>query len=214
MRYPDFLDGLGKVPREEGTLHVFLEALQVVDGRRYVASVLLQAAFEPAGHALLFVRPEHGAPVRAAAPALIDGQVVRLRVPLTTPRPVDFVELTVDADPPEPLAQRVRPAWKLSAVHEAPKLFDLEPPNADVVVDERAPFGFGALVGTFLGRGGAAVFEGARGTRTGVGAGRVHAPTPLAPQRVELLEGLARPIEAPEVEELWRPGQPLPPGLR
>lgn len=122
--YPDVLDSMGKSPREFVGVHVHFEAVQLVDGPRLVASVLLQSAYEPVPKVelvltTLLTRREL---VRLPLPSLEDGRVVRARIPVRLERD-EPPQLGVHLEGPEPRGRRVRTAWKLESNHG----FQLEP---------------------------------------------------------------------------------------
>lgn len=205
---PDVLDSLGKTPREFGSVHVHFEGFHVVDGRRVIALVLAQAAFLPCAGATVHVFDGDAALASVALPALDDGRVVRLRLPVV--RTTDGQALTLRVDAAEPSkAERVRPAWKLLDTIEVPMLSEMEPVRADVGVDVLGSLALTAVAGPLAGaavvrfRGGGATL--AANTRT-----RVHRAMELPPLSGARLEGLARPLEHAAEEVVWRPGDPVP----
>lgn len=206
--FPDVLDALGKTPREFGSLHVHLEALQPVDGDRYVASVLLQAAFEPmtpARVALLLPTGEVASTVQV--PVLEGGRVLRLRAPLRSAVPLTRIGLATECAEPTKRAQRVRPAWKLHETIEVPKLSNMKPAYGDVSIDVSRSLAATALMG---GAGFAIAFSGGA-TLSADTSVKVHAAYALPSVLwVDLTPANAPPISEPEFEVVWAVGQPVP----
>ena len=122
--FTDVLDAMGKSPREFCGVHVHFEAVQLVDGRRFVANLLLQSAFEPVPKVQMVLTCLASQRVleRFATPSLHDGRVVRVRVPLRI-EPDERPDFGVHLEGPEPRGRRVRTAWKLGATVS----FQLEP---------------------------------------------------------------------------------------
>lgn len=209
--YADVLDHMGKTPREFGDVHVHLDEIaRAPGGARAVASVLLQGAFEPmSGSARLrFFAAGAGdldAPVgQFEAPPLRDGVVVRARYPLALPAASTQVFLLVEASVAND-AERVRPAWKLFDTIEIPKLSEMTPvlPNVELNVADSVLHSAlsGGLVLSFrtdapVGKAKKAVVHKARELPRGLSAAIVEKDVAM--------------LDAPAIEELWKPGRPLP----
>jgi len=206
--FPDVLDGMGKTPREFGTVHVHFEGFQVVDGRRCVASVLSQAAFVPCEPAVLHVFEGGVEIARALVPALEDGRVVRQRIACV--RAADGpLGVLVEAFEPSSKASRVRQAWKLFDTFEIPKLSEMKPVRAPGGLDVAGSIALSMATGPLLG---AVVLRfDSTTTLPANNTTKVHRAMEL-PQMLSgaLLEGIAKPVEGVEEEILWQVGQPVP----
>ncbi|MFO0595094.1 MAG: hypothetical protein U0228_07315 [Myxococcaceae bacterium] len=113
---------MGKPPREFAGVHVHFESVQRVDGPRYVATVLLQSAFDPPPKAslVLLCLPSARVVVRQHLPSLAEGRVVRASVPLKL-EAGELPELGVRVEGPAPRGERVRTAWLLHDTLAAPR---------------------------------------------------------------------------------------------
>src|SRR5690349_9504784 len=112
---PDVLDHMGKTPREFGALHAHLESVSA-EGSTGAATMLFQAAFHPMPPLTGQVRfisssadgtqREHGL---YTLPELPGGVVLKMRYRLKQLQNVEEVTALVEAAPPPPNAERVRP---------------------------------------------------------------------------------------------------------
>ncbi len=209
--YADVLDHIGKTPREFGSVQVHLESVTRAPGSgQAVATLLFQAAFEPAEAVQLRIYPGSTGLASALAnfvgPPLPGGAVVRGRFPFRAPEAVREIFVRIEGQPPPAGSERVRPAWMLHDTHEVPKLSEMEPGNESdfsVNVTEslvRSALSGGVVVSFSLGRASASALHGtthkARQLPPGFGAEITEADLP----------GLSTPV----FERLWSPGDPLP----
>lgn len=207
--FPDVLDAMGKTPREFGGVHLHFEGFHVVDGRRAVALVLAQAAFLPCAGATVHVVDGDAVLASAALPALADGRVVRLRLPIVRTGDGDTLTLRIDAPEPAPKAERVRPAWKLLDTFEIPRLSEMDPVSTDGGINVMGSIALTAIAGPLAG---AVVVQLAGGSATldANTTTRVHRAMELPPLSAGRLDGVAKPLARTEEEIVWRPGDPLP----
>jgi hypothetical protein len=212
---PDILDHLGKTPREFGALHAHFDSVTTIDGPRVVAHVLFQGAFHPmpAGAQIAF----HAASASGATgeqlgcydvPTLAAG-AMRVSYPLRVPSGSTHVVAFIQAPPPSPRAERVRPAWKLHDTFEIPKLSEMEPVRAT-----ETGLNVGAsLVGTALmgGAGFVVAFNLSTTTLAANTKTTLHKARELPPWLLqEISPRMSTPIDRPLEEVLWVPGSPLP----
>jgi hypothetical protein len=208
---PDILDHLGKTPREFGALHAHFEGVTTVDGLRVVARMLFQAAFHPLppGAQVAF----HAASAAGAqgeqlgcfeVPPLED-RAVRVSYPLRVPRGSTHVVAFLQAPAPSWRAERVRPAWKLSDTLEIPKASEMEP-----IGEPELNVGASLLATALMGGAGFAISFNL-GSAGPASTATVHKARELPAGLVQAISAeAARPLDAPLVETLWSPGQPLP----
>ncbi len=209
--FPDVLDAMGKTPREFGALHVHLESLKLVDSGRYVATVLLQGAFEPMPPAVVEFLDGEVSLLRVDVPALEGGRVLRLRAPLRARRPLSSVGLRAECREPRAGELRVRPAWRLFDTVEVPTLHDMERDRDDV--DARVMSGLmsSRRAGLHSARLLARVVQGGVSLDTDDVKVKVHKARVLpSVLTVELSPGEVRPLADAEFEVVWSVGQPVP----
>lgn len=210
MAWADVLDHLGLVPRELGLLHVCLTKVLRSEQRARV-EVFLQAAFDPLPATALRLRwvdaggAALGADASAEVPSLAGGRVLKVTLGLEAPAggAGARLQLRVATDAVKGKPQRVRPAWKLLATHEAARdvrATDAGGGSSAVLGANLLTLPFGVLVLPSLGQ------QVDMSTPH-----RLHAAPP-SPEFVEaaLVEVEVLALPEPEVVELWREGQPLP----
>lgn len=206
---PDVLDTMGRTPREFGSVHVHFEGLRVVDGRRSVATVLVQTAFTPAAGAVLQVIDQGQSIATTLVPSLDDGRVVRLYLPCVRCSDEPALTLLVEAEAPSARAVRVRPAWKLFDTLEIPRLSEMDPVHGEAPgINLASSIAITAVAGPLLGAvviqmGSSASLDPNRKTK-------VHPAQQLPSLTAGVLEGVALPLDAVREEVLWRRGQPVP----
>lgn len=203
---PDVLDALGCTPREFGTVHVHFEGFREVDGRRCVASVLAQASFVPSAAARVRLFDGETELASAPLPDLSDGRVVRVRIPFVSRGAVTSLSLLVEAAPPVPDAERVRPAWKLHDTVEVPRLSEMEPASEEPG-EVGAVLVAASVAGLLLGIPTAGVSVSLPANTRQV----VHKAMAL-PARLSgpLLPGVAKPVDGAVTEVVWAVGQGVP----
>ena len=210
---PDILDHLGMTPREFGSVHIHFERVRVVDVGRVIARLLLQAAFSPPAAdcgVTFYATSETGERsavenLRLAIPA--DGSVLAFNRPLRVPAGARSLAIEVDAGPPPPGAERVRPAWKLQDTIEVPKLSEMSPAYSDVDVN----LGASLLATAALGGAGVALFYSGGISVPGNNGVTVHKARVLPALSCPISHEVVAPVAGQSVEILWRPGQELPP---
>jgi hypothetical protein len=212
--YDDILDLLGRTPRELGCVQLHAGPVARDGSGRAVATLWLQAAFEPLppGTIALAAAAADGGPAaaptpnRIALPPLAGGRVVRLRVPVSVG--ADAARLRFEVDCPVGAdARRVRAPWKLLDTIEMVKTEEAPSDGLNVLAANVAlnaallPLGYVGMTNIGIGSGG-----GGSTIRTVTHAARTQAPF----VEVDVVEGEAGALSAPEAEEVWRPGQPVP----
>lgn len=204
----DVLDTMGRTPREFGSVHVHFEGVRVVDGRRSVATVLVQAAFKPGAGAVLQVVDQGQTIATTLIPSLDDGRVVRLHLPCVRCSDEPALTLLVEAEAPSARAVRVRPAWKLFDTLEIPKLSEMDPVHGDNRINLASSIAITAVAGPLLG---AVVIQmGSGASLDPNNKTKLHRAQELPSLSAGVLEGVALPLDAIREEVLWRPGQPIP----
>lgn len=198
--YEDVLDAAGVTGVEHGWLQLHAEPVVRDATGRLVATLWLQAAFEPGGGATVEFL-EQGTQRRLASavvPSITGGAAVRWRVELPVSASPAVV-LRVDAPVPAG-ADRVRSPWKLLDTIELK-------PGGDRQLDAGAVLGSvvgGVLLGGVGAAAGAALLSSPEVTERQ--KYHVHQAPAQAPTTVPILDGEAA---AAGVEVLWRPGEPL-----
>ena len=218
--YPDVLGRLGKTPREFGAMQVHVEAVRRGRSGDALATVWLQAAFEPHDRGSLEVALRDGTVVaaRLRLPNVGKGAVVKWSLPLA-PVPEQVAELIFCVECPHPAgAERVRPPWKLFDTIEQPKLSEIDPKYAGEPMDGGSMLGIGLALG--FGNVGRAFVRAVEATSSGTasGEGLVGAVQTKRHAAMELPRGVVAAIEtggAPAItiaqeEVVWAPGRDLP----
>jgi hypothetical protein len=210
--YADVLDHIGKTPRELGAVHAHFESLARAPGKTTsIATLLFQAAFEPAGGParVRFFDPSDGQAERLLAefpgPELKGGAVIRARYPLRLEPTTNEVWVRIESVVP-PKAERVRPAWKLHDTFEIPKLSEMRPATlSGPGIDVGHSLLHSALSGSLV----LAVHLGERAESEAKTV--VHKARALPDMlKAAVEERELQPLSFPELETLWTPGSPLP----
>ena len=216
--HEDILDRIGLTPREYAWLHIHVEPVARNPSGRALATVWMQAAYEPGAPGTLLildatVDAKGGAEQsRFPLPSLRHGQALKWLLPLQLPSSVERLVLVVQSSLAKS-AERVRPAWKLFDTFEIPKESEMKTYN-----DDSAGIGVGGLFlanaltlplgAIVIPRGGASVGGGlAESTRATVHKAR----TLTAGFVAKVVAGDPERITTVAWTRIWRPGQPRPP---
>jgi hypothetical protein len=213
--YEDILDHTGRTPRELGSVHIHVEPVVRGPSGEAVAKVWLQSALEPlfptdSLHVIARLADNRGelSLKRLPLPALDGGKVVCWSVPLSLPADLSELQFRVESKP-HPKASRVRPVWKLLETLEIRKESEMRPATANIEFD------LTGSIGDTLSSGGLSLSFNVATTPGSSLASDVavkrHAPRELPPGFVaSVIEGTPELLDAPRVEKMWEPGQPLP----